>query len=473
MPFERRRPDVTQVELIGGLEERDLTLAAYDPTWPGVFAEHRARILEAISHEALLIAHIGSTSVPGLAAKPIIDVLLMVTDITAEEDWLPGLVDAGYELRVREPGHRMVRTPARDVHVHILERGDPAARDYLLLRDQLRSDSGDRERYARTKRDLVASGLTDMNAYAEAKGEVIAEIKHRSQGLAWGEQDYACVALIDPRGRILMQERDGGAPVWPERWCLPGGGIEAGEGAAQAAVREVAEEAGVDLAVADLTPLGSLELDTVLGAVAGHFFAVRVALTDADVVCHEGRQMVFVEPEEIGALPLVPSTRQLLPEILAWSATHPPALGENTFAGIFLVDRRGWILMQERDEFPRIDPDKWGLAGGHVEPGESYEAAAARELEEETGVVLPAGQLRLWREFVVDHRASHGTWDAMAVFVADVDLTDADIDCREGRQMVFVDPSLVLGLDLSSAAADIVPAFLASSRWSGPRTLPA
>ena len=143
-----------------------------------------------------------------------------------------------------------------------------------------------------------------------------------------------------------------------------------------------------------------------------------------------------------------------------------PGPDPRRFAGIILVDRRGWILLQERDEFPRIDPEKWGLAGGHVDPGEDFEPAAHRELEEETGVRLPAGGLQLFREFVVDHREAYGTWDVMQVFVAATDLTDADIDCREGRQIVFVDPAVARGLDLSSAATDIVPAFLDSDVYA-------
>jgi ADP-ribose pyrophosphatase YjhB (NUDIX family) len=140
--------------------------------------------------------------------------------------------------------------------------------------------------------------------------------------------------------------------------------------------------------------------------------------------------------------------------------------GRRRFAGVILVDRRGWILLQERDEHPSIDPEKWGLAGGHVEPGEGFEAAAHRELEEETGVQLPAGGLALFGEFVVDHREAHGTWDAMQVFVASTELTDADIDCHEGRQIVFVDPTTIDDLPLTKAAEVVVPAFLASGVYA-------
>lgn len=178
---EPRRPDVTTVELVGGIEKRDLVLADYDPQWPEAYVEQERRIRTALGSAAVQIEHIGSTSVPGLAAKPIIDILIAVEDITAEEDYLAQLLDAGYELRVREPGHRMVRTPARDVHVHILEVGDKAADDYLLLRNHLRADPEDRDLYERTKRALIDQDWADMNAYADAKTEVIAEIKERAR----------------------------------------------------------------------------------------------------------------------------------------------------------------------------------------------------------------------------------------------------------------------------------------------------
>ena len=176
-----RRPDVTTVELVGGVERRTLELAAYDPRWPEAYADHEQRIRAALGPVAVQVEHIGSTSVPGLAAKPIIDVLVTVEDITAEEDYLDQLLAAGYELRVREPGHRMVRTPARDVHVHLLEVGDEAADDYLLFRDRLRADPEDRELYERTKRVLIQQEWADMNAYADAKTGVIAEIKERAR----------------------------------------------------------------------------------------------------------------------------------------------------------------------------------------------------------------------------------------------------------------------------------------------------
>ncbi len=176
-----RRPDVTTVEIIGGPERLELELHSYDARWAVDYRHHRRRILDALAGSAVEVEHIGSTSVPGLAAKPIIDIVVAVDDITAEEDYLDALLAAGYELRVREPRHRLVRTPERDVHVHLYERTDPAVAEYLLLRDHLRSDSGDRALYESTKRTLLDKRWDDMNDYADAKTDVILAIKARAR----------------------------------------------------------------------------------------------------------------------------------------------------------------------------------------------------------------------------------------------------------------------------------------------------
>ncbi len=129
------------------------------------------------------------------------------------------------------------------------------------------------------------------------------------------------------------------------------------------------------------------------------------------------------------------------------------------FASVALVDRRGWILMQERDSRPRIDPDRWGFPGGGVEPGESYEQAAYRELEEETGVRLEPGTLELVGEFSFWSEAC-GETDEFHLYAAGTELSE--VECHEGRQMIFVDPAVAAGLDLTASARLTLTDFLAS-----------
>lgn len=129
------------------------------------------------------------------------------------------------------------------------------------------------------------------------------------------------------------------------------------------------------------------------------------------------------------------------------------------FASVALVDRRGWVLLQERDSRPRVDPDRWGYPGGGVEPGESYEQAAYRELEEETGVRLEPGTLELVGEFSFWSEPC-GDTDEFALFTAGTDLTE--VACHEGRQMVFVDPQVATGLDLTASARLTLRDFLTS-----------
>jgi GrpB-like predicted nucleotidyltransferase (UPF0157 family) len=180
-PRRPRRPDVTTLDLVGGPEAVEVELHDYDDGWVARYEHHRSRILEALAAADVGIEHIGSTSVPGLAAKPIVDIVVTVDDITAEEDYLDALLAVGYRLRVREPGHRLVRTPARDVHVHVYEKGHPAVDEYLLLRDRLRSDADDRTLYEDTKRALLRARWDDMNAYADAKTDVILAIQQRAR----------------------------------------------------------------------------------------------------------------------------------------------------------------------------------------------------------------------------------------------------------------------------------------------------
>jgi 8-oxo-dGTP pyrophosphatase MutT (NUDIX family) len=156
-----------------------------------------------------------------------------------------------------------------------------------------------------------------------------------------------------------------------------------------------------------------------------------------------------------------------LPRVLA----HPAYVARfgrvepRGFGCVLLVDGAGRVLLQERDEKAPIDPDRWGLAGGHLEPGESPEAGAYREVEEETGVRLAPGTLRPFRTLQVFH-PTYGSVDDVHVFVGRVDLTDDDIDCREGRQIVFVEPGRARRLDLTMSGVLAVPLFLDSPEYA-------
>ncbi len=137
------------------------------------------------------------------------------------------------------------------------------------------------------------------------------------------------------------------------------------------------------------------------------------------------------------------------------------------FAAVVLVDPEGRVLLQERDEHAPIDPEKWGFCGGHLEPGEDFLAGAHREVEEETGLRL--GDLGITLELVGEYDVFHthtGTDDVLRVFAARCDLSDADVECHEGRRIVFVDAEQAHRLDLTTAAAAALPEFLASERYA-------
>ncbi len=134
-------------------------------------------------------------------------------------------------------------------------------------------------------------------------------------------------------------------------------------------------------------------------------------------------------------------------------------------ACIALVDVRGWVLLQERDEHAPKQPDKWGMVGGHVDDGEDFESAAYRELEEETGVRLAPGDLMLWREGEFDSSYEEEPF-SYRVYLARTRLTDADILVGEGRQIVFVDPAEIPALDRTESSAYLLDQLLASPEYA-------
>ena len=179
--------DYLKAHTIGELKplSASILLVAYDPTWPGRFEHEAERIRRALGKKALRVEHVGSTSVPGLPAKPIIDVLLVVAASANETEYATSLERAGYKLHVREPGwyeHRMFKGPENDVNLHVFSLGSPEIERMLAFRDWLRANEDDRELYARSKRALAAQEWKYTQNYADAKTPVIEEIMSRVRG---------------------------------------------------------------------------------------------------------------------------------------------------------------------------------------------------------------------------------------------------------------------------------------------------
>lgn len=162
-----------------------ITLAAYDPAWPALFAREAGRIRAVLGDRVALLEHVGSTSVPGLAAKPLIDILLVVPDSSQEAAYVPDLESAGYVLRIREPDdleHRLFKGPDTDINLHVYSVGCPEPSRMLMFRDHLRRNDADRQLYERTKRVLANQVWGHVQNYADAKSAVIAEIMSRAAG---------------------------------------------------------------------------------------------------------------------------------------------------------------------------------------------------------------------------------------------------------------------------------------------------
>ncbi|HJQ70931.1 MAG TPA: GrpB family protein [Blastocatellia bacterium] len=166
------------------LLNQTVLIADYDPEWPQSFAREAALIRSALGHRALAVEHVGSTSVPGLAAKPIIDILLVVANSADEAAYVPALEAAGYLLRIREPDwneHRMLKGPNNEVNLHVFSQGCAEIERMLLFRDWLRSNPEDRQLYEQTKRELARQSWRYMQNYADAKSVVVAEIMERAR----------------------------------------------------------------------------------------------------------------------------------------------------------------------------------------------------------------------------------------------------------------------------------------------------
>jgi GrpB-like predicted nucleotidyltransferase (UPF0157 family) len=168
--------------LVGRIE-----IVEYDPAWPDLFEREAARIRSALGERAVLLEHAGSTAVPGLPAKPRIDIVLAVPESADEPAYVPPLEAVGYSLRIREPDwyeHRVFKGPDTDVNLHVFTVGCEEIDRMLLFRDWLRANAADRELYARTKRELVTRDWKYVQHYADAKTGIVEEIVARAKEAA-------------------------------------------------------------------------------------------------------------------------------------------------------------------------------------------------------------------------------------------------------------------------------------------------
>lgn len=175
-----------QAATVGELRPHNATieLAEYDPLWPTLYEREAVRVREALGAAALRLEHVGSTSVLGLAAKPLIDMIVVVADSSEEAAYVPALETAGYVLTIREPDwyeHRLFKGPDTHVNLHTFADGCEEVERMVAFRDWLRAHDDDRELYESAKRELAAREWRHVQNYADAKSAVVAEISARAQ----------------------------------------------------------------------------------------------------------------------------------------------------------------------------------------------------------------------------------------------------------------------------------------------------
>lgn len=176
-----RKDEELQEVIVGELRPHNdcITLAEYDTCWPELFKREAERIYSILGEKTVQLEHVGSTSVPELCAKPIIDILLVVENSADEASYVPILEAAGYVLRVREPEwfqHRMFKGPDTDINLHVFSKGVSEIDKMLNFRNRLRSNKVDRNKYAQVKQDLAKNKWRHIQHYADAKTSIIKEI---------------------------------------------------------------------------------------------------------------------------------------------------------------------------------------------------------------------------------------------------------------------------------------------------------
>jgi GrpB-like predicted nucleotidyltransferase (UPF0157 family) len=162
-----------------------ITFVDADPEWAAWYAREEARIRSVLGDRVVRIEHTGSTSVAGLAAKPVIDITMTVADVNDEAAYVPDLEAAGYRLVIREQepdwyDHRVFKGPDTNINLHTFSAGCVELERMVGFRDWLRIHDEDRARYEATKRDLLKRDWQFVQDYADAKSEVVEAIAARA-----------------------------------------------------------------------------------------------------------------------------------------------------------------------------------------------------------------------------------------------------------------------------------------------------
>lgn len=184
-PFDPHSPDADPARPVNTKTEVNgqVTLVDYDPAWPGMFQRQADRIGRTLGKRALRVEHVGSTSVPGLIAKPCIDILLVVDDAGDDEAYVPDLKAAGYVPRISEEhdgeAHRVFKGQEINLNLHVWSSGSAEVDRHLDFRDWLRNHPEDSDRYAHAKREIASREWKYMQDYADAKDDVVREITAR------------------------------------------------------------------------------------------------------------------------------------------------------------------------------------------------------------------------------------------------------------------------------------------------------
>jgi len=177
--------DQIEAAIVGNKQPLNSTihLAPYDPAWPMQFEVLKKQICEVLKTTVLQLEHVGSTSVPGLSAKPVIDMVLVVTDSSEETSYVKPLEEIGYTLRIREPDwyeHRVLNPPVINGNLHVFSPGCEEIDMMIMFRDWLRKHPEDKECYEKTKCELAARTWKYVQNYADAKSQVVQEILSRA-----------------------------------------------------------------------------------------------------------------------------------------------------------------------------------------------------------------------------------------------------------------------------------------------------